>query len=142
MASIQINRELIETGNLIKQYCRISSQILALTMQINKGNFDLIQALADDRHEKSYKYHLQLSVLESVKTDYEKFASHLFQRVAELTENDITIAQVVTLEEIEHRWCNSDTTSGYESDSNSATMSYDTDNSLITSYSKCYSGIL
>ena len=66
----------------VNHYCRISSQVRLLTLQIDAVNANLLQAVLTGDQIACYKIHLQLSVLEGVRDLYTKYAGEVATKIA------------------------------------------------------------
>ena len=85
MAAFQMNMQLLEAQMMVNHFCRMSSQIAALSLEIDNTNNCLMQAITNDLFKKACDHHSQLTVLESVKRSYEKFAEYLSNSVIQFT---------------------------------------------------------
>ena len=80
-----MNMQLLDAQMMVNHYCRMSSQITALSLEIDNTNNCLMQAITNDLFDKACDHNSQLTVLESVKRSYEKFAESLSNSVIHFT---------------------------------------------------------
>jgi hypothetical protein len=83
-----INQKLSEFEVSVNHYLRMTSQIATVSMQIEATNQKLYDALKCDAFAESYKYHLQLTVLEAVRDNYTRYANELSAKVIKISMSD------------------------------------------------------